>query len=41
VLVEGLCDWFRARGVADIRELSPAEENVVFKLPAELRRSAA
>jgi len=41
VLVEGLSDWFRARGVADIRELSPAEENVVFKLPAELRRSAA
>ena len=41
VLVEGICDWFRARGVAEIRELSPAEENVVFKLPAELRRSAA
>lgn len=41
VLVEGLCDWFRARGVAEIREFSPAEENVVFKLPAELRRSAA
>jgi len=41
VLVEGVCDWFRGRGVADIRELSPAEENVVFKLPAELRRSAA
>ena len=41
VLVEGLCNWFRGRGVAEIRELSPAEENVVFKLPAELRRSAA
>jgi 4-hydroxy-3-methylbut-2-en-1-yl diphosphate reductase len=41
VLVERLCDWFRGRGVAEIRELSPAEENVVFKLPAELRRSAA
>jgi len=41
VLVEGVCDWFRARGVGDIREFSPAEENVVFKLPAELRRSAA
>ena len=41
VLVEGICDWFRARGVAEIRELSPAEENVVFKLPSELRRSAA
>jgi 4-hydroxy-3-methylbut-2-enyl diphosphate reductase len=41
VLVERLCDWFRGRGVAEIRELSRAEENVVFKLPAELRRSAA
>ena len=41
VLVEGVCDWFRVRGVGDIREFSPAEENVVFKLPAELRRSAA
>jgi 4-hydroxy-3-methylbut-2-enyl diphosphate reductase len=41
VLVEDLCNWFRSRGVAEIREFSPAEENVVFKLPAELRRSAA
>jgi 4-hydroxy-3-methylbut-2-enyl diphosphate reductase len=41
VLVEGLCNWFRGRGVTDIRELSPAEENVVFKLPAELRRPSA
>jgi 4-hydroxy-3-methylbut-2-enyl diphosphate reductase len=41
VLVESLCDWFRNRGVTEIREFSPAEENVVFKLPAELGRSAA
>jgi 4-hydroxy-3-methylbut-2-enyl diphosphate reductase len=41
VLVAGVCDWFRAHGVAEIRELSPAEENVFFKLPAELRKSAA
>ena len=41
VLVESLCDWFRHRGVTEIREFSPAEENVVFKLPAELGRSAA
>jgi 4-hydroxy-3-methylbut-2-en-1-yl diphosphate reductase len=41
VLVENLCDWFRNRGVTEIREFSPAEENVVFKLPAELGRSAA
>jgi 4-hydroxy-3-methylbut-2-en-1-yl diphosphate reductase len=40
VLVEDLCDWFRRRG-AEIREFSPVRENVVFKLPAELRRSAA
>jgi 4-hydroxy-3-methylbut-2-en-1-yl diphosphate reductase len=40
VLVEDLCNWFRRRG-AEIRELSPVKENVVFKLPAELRRSAA
>jgi 4-hydroxy-3-methylbut-2-en-1-yl diphosphate reductase len=41
VLVENLCDWFRNRGVTEIREFSPAEENVVFKLPVELGRSAA
>jgi 4-hydroxy-3-methylbut-2-en-1-yl diphosphate reductase len=41
VLVERVCHWFLARGVTDIRELSPAEENVVFKLPPEPRRSAA
>jgi 4-hydroxy-3-methylbut-2-enyl diphosphate reductase len=41
VLVESLCDWFRSRGVTEIREFSPAKENVVFKLPAELGRSAA
>jgi 4-hydroxy-3-methylbut-2-enyl diphosphate reductase len=41
VLVEQVCAWFRARGVEEIRELGPAEENVFFKLPAELRRSAA
>jgi len=41
VLVESLCDWFRNRGVTEIREFSPAKENVVFKLPAELGRSAA
>jgi 4-hydroxy-3-methylbut-2-enyl diphosphate reductase len=40
-LVEQVCAWFRARGVEEIRELRPAEENVSFKLPAELRRSAA
>jgi 4-hydroxy-3-methylbut-2-en-1-yl diphosphate reductase len=41
VLVERLCDWFRTRGVSEIRELSPEKEDVFFKLPAELRRRAA
>jgi len=41
LLVEGVCEWFRARGVTEIRELSPAQENVFFRLPAELRRPAA
>jgi 4-hydroxy-3-methylbut-2-enyl diphosphate reductase len=41
VLVEDLCNWFRSRGVAEIRELSPAEENIFFKLPAEVRRRSA
>jgi len=41
VLIEGVCEWFRAHGVTEIDELSPVKENVFFKLPAELRRSAA
>jgi 4-hydroxy-3-methylbut-2-en-1-yl diphosphate reductase len=41
VLVEAVCDWFRERGVAEIRELTPAEENVFFRLPAELRQQPA
>jgi 4-hydroxy-3-methylbut-2-enyl diphosphate reductase len=41
VLVERLCDWFRAQGVREIRELFPEKENVFFRLPAELRRPAA
>ena len=41
VLVEAVCDWFRSRGVEEIRELTLAEENVFFKLPAELRRQPA
>jgi 4-hydroxy-3-methylbut-2-en-1-yl diphosphate reductase len=41
VLVEQVCAWFRARGVEEIRELRAEKENVFFKLPAELRRSAA
>jgi 4-hydroxy-3-methylbut-2-enyl diphosphate reductase len=38
-LVDGVCDWFRRRGVDDISPFSSAYEDVVFKLPVELRRA--
>jgi 4-hydroxy-3-methylbut-2-enyl diphosphate reductase len=38
-LVAGVCDWFRARGVDDITAFSSAYEDVVFRLPVELRRA--
>jgi 4-hydroxy-3-methylbut-2-enyl diphosphate reductase len=38
-LVAGVCDWFRARGVDDITAFSSAFEDVVFRLPVELRRA--
>jgi 4-hydroxy-3-methylbut-2-enyl diphosphate reductase len=41
VLVAEVCSWFRARGVDDISELRPEREDVFFRLPAEVRRSAA
>ena len=37
-LVTRVCDWFRARGVDDIRPFQSLHEDVVFKLPVELRR---
>jgi 4-hydroxy-3-methylbut-2-en-1-yl diphosphate reductase len=37
-LVARVCDWFRARGVREFAEFQPAQEDVVFKLPVELRR---
>src|SRR5207247_1082159 len=40
-LVRHVCEWFRARGVADIKPLSSVVENVFFRLPAELRRTAS
>ena len=40
-LVADVCDWFRARGVTDIAPYSLAEEDVEFRLPAELRRELA
>jgi 4-hydroxy-3-methylbut-2-enyl diphosphate reductase len=38
-LVERVCDWFRARGVTDIRPYASVYEDVVFRLPVELRRA--
>jgi len=37
-LVEGVCDWFRERGVAEIEQARVVEEHVEFRLPVELRR---
>jgi len=38
-LVRGLCKWFRSRGVDDISEFRSVYEDVVFRLPVELRRA--
>ena len=38
-LVERVCDWFRARGVQEIRPFASVYEDVVFRLPVELRRA--
>jgi len=38
-LVARVCDWFRARGVGDISPFSSVYEDVVFRLPVELRRA--
>jgi 4-hydroxy-3-methylbut-2-en-1-yl diphosphate reductase len=40
-LVDRVCDWFRARGVTDIAPFQTAREDVVFRLPVELRRELA
>ena len=40
-LVKDVCEWFRARGVTDIEPYSLMEEDVEFRLPAELRRELA
>jgi 4-hydroxy-3-methylbut-2-enyl diphosphate reductase len=37
-LVRRVCDWFRARGVEIVGESAPAGEDVVFRLPAQVRR---
>jgi 4-hydroxy-3-methylbut-2-enyl diphosphate reductase len=38
-LVTRVCDWFRGRGVRDIEDFASVYEDVVFKLPVELRRA--
>jgi 4-hydroxy-3-methylbut-2-enyl diphosphate reductase len=40
-LVQELCDWFRERGIAEIEDFGFERENVFFRLPAEIRRTAA
>jgi 4-hydroxy-3-methylbut-2-enyl diphosphate reductase len=38
-LVGRVCDWFRARGVSEIVPFASVYEDVVFRLPVELRRA--
>jgi 4-hydroxy-3-methylbut-2-enyl diphosphate reductase len=38
-LVTRVCEWFRARGVRDIAPFASVFEDVVFRLPVELRRA--
>jgi 4-hydroxy-3-methylbut-2-enyl diphosphate reductase len=38
-LVARVCDWFRAYGVGEIRPFATVYEDVVFRLPVELRRA--
>jgi 4-hydroxy-3-methylbut-2-enyl diphosphate reductase len=40
-LVVRVCDWFRARGVEDVRAAGAVVEDVFFRLPAEVRKPAA
>jgi 4-hydroxy-3-methylbut-2-enyl diphosphate reductase len=38
-LVARVCDWFRAEGVREFSSFSSVYEDVVFRLPVELRRA--
>jgi 4-hydroxy-3-methylbut-2-enyl diphosphate reductase len=40
-LVEGVIDWFRDRGVAEVEPYHLMQEDVEFRLPVELRRELA
>jgi 4-hydroxy-3-methylbut-2-en-1-yl diphosphate reductase len=39
-LVTRVCEWFRQRGVSDIRPLTSVVEDVFFRLPVEVRPAA-
>jgi 4-hydroxy-3-methylbut-2-en-1-yl diphosphate reductase len=41
MLVDRVCDWFRARGAESIEQFRMVDEDVTFKLPVELRRELA
>jgi 4-hydroxy-3-methylbut-2-enyl diphosphate reductase len=36
-LVQRVCDWFRARGVHDVRSMGEVVEDVLFRLPVQVR----
>jgi 4-hydroxy-3-methylbut-2-enyl diphosphate reductase len=38
-LVQRVCDWFRSQGVDEITPFATVYEDVVFRLPVELRRA--
>ena len=40
-LVDRVIGWFRERGVTDVEPFTDETEDVTFKLPVEIRRSAA
>jgi 4-hydroxy-3-methylbut-2-en-1-yl diphosphate reductase len=40
-LVDRVCEWFRSRGVESIEPYQSVHEDVVFRLPVELRRELA
>jgi 4-hydroxy-3-methylbut-2-enyl diphosphate reductase len=40
-LVQGVCAWFRDRGVTRVEEHRFLEEDIEFRLPVELRRELA
>ena len=40
-LVRSVCDWFRERGVTEITPYATVYEDVVFRLPVELRRATS